>query len=37
MIGDNQDPDDDNDGVLDDAEINAGTDPFDAIEAGRQF
>ncbi len=28
-IGDNQDPDDDNDGVLDDAEINAGTDPFD--------
>ena len=30
MIGDNQDPDDDNDGVLDDAEINAGTDPFDA-------
>ena len=29
MIGDNQDPDDDNDGVLDDAEINAGTDPFD--------
>ena len=30
LIGDNQDPDDDNDGVLDDAEINAGTDPFDA-------
>ena len=30
MIGDNQDLDDDNDGVLDDAEINAGTDPFDA-------
>ena len=29
-IGDNQDLDDDNDGVLDDAEINAGTDPFDA-------
>ena len=29
-IGDNQDPDDDNDGVLDDAEINAGTDPFDS-------
>ena len=29
-IGDRADPDDDNDGVLDDAEINAGTDPFDA-------
>ena len=30
MTGDNRDPDDDNDGVLDDAEIDAGTDPFDA-------
>ena len=29
-IGDRADPDDDNDGVLDDAEINAGTDPFDS-------
>ena len=28
-IGDRTDPDDDNDGVLDDAEIEAGTDPFD--------
>ena len=38
MIGDNQDPDDDNDGVLDDAEINAGTDPFGrVIEAGGQL
>jgi len=29
-IGDNTDPDDDNDGYLDDAERNAGTDPLDA-------
>lgn len=29
-VGDRTDPDDDNDGVLDDAEINAGTDPYDA-------
>ena len=29
-IGDFADPDDDNDGILDDAELNAGTDPFDA-------
>ena len=29
-IGDRADPDDDNDGVLDDAEINAGTDPLDS-------
>ncbi|MGB2494561.1 MAG: hypothetical protein ACPID1_08005 [Poseidonia sp.] len=29
-IGDFADPDDDNDGVLDDAELNAGTDPYDA-------
>lgn len=29
-IGDNTDPDDDNDGYLDDAEIDAGTDPFNS-------
>ena len=29
-VGDRTDPDDDNDGVLDDAELNAGTDPYDA-------
>ena len=29
-VGDNADPDDDNDGYLDDAERNAGTDPLDA-------
>ena len=29
-IGDEADPDDDNDGYLDDAERNAGTDPLDA-------
>ncbi len=28
-IGDRTDPDDDNDGVLDDAELDAGTDPLD--------
>ena len=29
-VGDRADPDDDNDGVLDDAELNAGTDPYNA-------